>query len=86
VLYGVFAAEYLLGISEHIMNFITEYWKKSPPWTKVLFIIVVVPGTIAVSSIALEGSYPKLTAKLILILVLTICSWPLMFKPRGKRK
>jgi hypothetical protein len=68
------------------MKFITEYWKKSPAWTKILFIILVVPGTIAVTRIALENNYPKLTAKLILLLVLTICSWPLMFKRRGKRK
>jgi len=68
------------------MNFITEYWKKSPAWTKIIFIIIVVPGAIAVSRIALDGSYPKLTAKVILILVLTICSWPLMFKSKGKRK
>jgi hypothetical protein len=68
------------------MKFITAYWKTSPTWTKILFIIIVVPGTIAVARIALENNYPKLTSKLILLLVLLICSWPFMFKKREKRE
>jgi hypothetical protein len=62
------------------MNIVREYWKKSSAWTKILFIIIVVPSTIAVTRIALDSSYPKLTAKLILLLVLVVCSWPLMFR------
>ena len=68
------------------MNTFAKRWNKLPTWAKVLVIILVIPGFIAVARITLEAHFSKLTTMLILLPVLIIFSWPMMFKSKGDRK
>ena len=68
------------------MKTIRTLWQKLPPWAKILLIVLVVPGSIAIARVILEAHFSKLTTLLILIAILTILSWPMMFNSRGDRK
>jgi nicotinamide riboside transporter PnuC len=67
------------------MGIITERWKKVPMWMRFCFILFGIPTIIAIFQVVLEGFTPRLTAKMILLSILIVCSLPLIlpkFQPK----
>jgi hypothetical protein len=60
----------------------SHFWQKIPAWVRVVFILIGVPVLIAISRVLLEHQFSRATALFIMIIVLTICSLPLMLKRR----